>query len=375
MIEKDISQTLTPIESRQTGPATQAPRHAAAYQVQLPELARTLFSTQLEQLDARIVQIPYGIMGRIDNPDSWGWYWACLPYPDVLVSCLRMTARRSFVLREDPEVDYTVVSLLSSSDARLMNEHWQASASGRGEAPFSRPIHPVLDENVTAFPMAAGHYDFALQAGSVHDDISVCLLPSFVQRLGEEDPSLLEAFSVHVRAQQDLNGAREVKTRLKAINPARALRPGAAAFFRARTHDVLAALVAALASGDEQGGRGRPGADSATSFAQVVDAELVASLSNPPSLEELAGRLFIGRSKLCAAYRAETGLTVGQRLVELRMEQAKAMLEHTEVPVEKIARSVGYAHQSSFATAFKLAAGCTPTQWRAAKGAGVSQTS
>ena len=101
----------------------------AAFQAQLPELARALFSTQLERLDARPAHIPYGIMGRIDNPDSQGWCWACSPYPDVLPSCLRMTALRPFALREDPQVGYTVVSLLSSSDARLMNERWRA---GRG---------------------------------------------------------------------------------------------------------------------------------------------------------------------------------------------------------------------------------------------------
>ena len=95
----------------------------------------------------------------------------------------------------------------------------------------------------------------------------------------------------------------------------------------------------------------------------------------PPSLEELAGRLFLGRSKLCTAYRAETGLTVGQRLVELRMEQAKAMLERSEAPIEEIARSVGYAHQSSFTAAFKRTAGCTPTQWRAGRGTGQCRTS
>ena len=62
--------------------------------------------------------------------------------------------------------------------------------------------------------------------------------------------------------------------------------------------------------------------------------------------------------------------TVGQRLAELPVGQAKALLERSEAPIEEIARSVGYAHQSSFTAAFKRATGLSPAQWRAGRGAG-----
>lgn len=99
-------------------------------------------------------------------------------------------------------------------------------------------------------------------------------------------------------------------------------------------------------------------------MALKVDEILKASLCDPPSLAELAQRFYISRTKLCCDYREVTGKSVGERLLELRIEKAKDLLENSDKSIGHISQAVGYRFQSSFATAFSRQTGRTPQQWR-----------
>lgn len=100
-------------------------------------------------------------------------------------------------------------------------------------------------------------------------------------------------------------------------------------------------------------------------LAEQVEAVLKESLVDPPTLAELAQRFFISRTKLCCDYRDATGKSVGERLLELRIEEAKVLLTTTNKSIGQISQTVGYRFQSSFATAFNRETGRTPQQWRA----------
>lgn len=100
-------------------------------------------------------------------------------------------------------------------------------------------------------------------------------------------------------------------------------------------------------------------------IAAEVDAVLKNSLANPPTLAELAQRFYISRTKLCCDFREITGKSVGERLLELRLEEAKTLLTTTNQSIGQISHAVGYRFQSSFATAFSREIGRTPQQWRA----------
>lgn len=100
-------------------------------------------------------------------------------------------------------------------------------------------------------------------------------------------------------------------------------------------------------------------------LAAAVDALLSESLADPPGLDDIAHRMFVSRTKLCCDYRKATGKSIGDRLAELRICEAKRLLVETNEPIGRIAARVGYRFQSSFATAFKREVGENPQQWRA----------
>ena len=80
-----------------------------------------------------------------------------------------------------------------------------------------------------------------------------------------------------------------------------------------------------------------------------------------------ADRLYTSRSKLCAAFKAETGESIGAYVRRRRTERACDLLAGSSLPVGQIAERLGYPQQAAFAQAFKQETGLSPTAWRAAK--------
>jgi transcriptional regulator GlxA family with amidase domain len=72
----------------------------------------------------------------------------------------------------------------------------------------------------------------------------------------------------------------------------------------------------------------------------------------------LAGRTFLRR------FKAATGLTPMDYVHAVRLEEAKQMLETSEIPVEAIAGEVGYQDTSFFTRLFRRRVGLTPAQYR-----------
>jgi transcriptional regulator GlxA family with amidase domain len=63
-------------------------------------------------------------------------------------------------------------------------------------------------------------------------------------------------------------------------------------------------------------------------------------------------------------FKAATGMPLIEYLQNLRIEQGKALLETTGLPVEEIAAEVGYADASFFRRLFKRLVGLTPVAYR-----------
>lgn len=76
---------------------------------------------------------------------------------------------------------------------------------------------------------------------------------------------------------------------------------------------------------------------------------------------EMAG---VPERTLKRRFKAATGLSLIEYLQNLRIEQAKALLETTDLPVEEIAAQVGYADTSFFRRLFKRLVGLTPVAYR-----------
>ncbi|KZL17821.1 Regulatory protein PchR [Pseudovibrio axinellae] len=91
-----------------------------------------------------------------------------------------------------------------------------------------------------------------------------------------------------------------------------------------------------------------------------VNEILSSSFNNCPSLHELAKTVGMSEASLRNGFKRLFGVTIGERLQQLRMKHAQFLLRHHKGNISQIAHSLGYDHTSNFITAFKRQFGFTP---------------
>ena len=80
--------------------------------------------------------------------------------------------------------------------------------------------------------------------------------------------------------------------------------------------------------------------------------ELIESES-PHTISELALELNLSESRLQHLFKQMTGVGLGHRLTEQRLQKAALLLTGTRLRIKEIAAAVGYEHTSSFTRAFE----------------------
>ncbi|MBF2009053.1 MAG: helix-turn-helix transcriptional regulator [Chlorogloeopsis fritschii C42_A2020_084] len=90
---------------------------------------------------------------------------------------------------------------------------------------------------------------------------------------------------------------------------------------------------------------------------------LLRNLDNPPSLMELSRQVGLNDCTLKRGFRLVFGTTVFGCLHHHRLEQARKLLATGETSISQVARSVGFASRSYFATAFRKKFGINPKEF------------
>lgn len=88
------------------------------------------------------------------------------------------------------------------------------------------------------------------------------------------------------------------------------------------------------------------------------------NMHNRIRLEDVSKHFSINRNQVNAYFFEETGKTMLQYLIQLRMQLAVSLLTNTELPIYEIAARVGYEDESSFSRAFKQYMKETPARFR-----------
>jgi len=83
------------------------------------------------------------------------------------------------------------------------------------------------------------------------------------------------------------------------------------------------------------------------------------------SIAELVALGTLGRSQFLARFRAATGATVGQQLLQIRLREAQRMMREGRHNLLEIALACGFGSQSHFNHRFKRATGLSPGAWLA----------
>lgn len=87
-------------------------------------------------------------------------------------------------------------------------------------------------------------------------------------------------------------------------------------------------------------------------------------ISEPVSVEKLAEKLFLSRPYLSRRFKAETGKSLTDFILEEKTEEAKRLLRYSDKSLTAIASYLGFSSQSHFARVFKKYAAMTPGEYR-----------
>lgn len=82
------------------------------------------------------------------------------------------------------------------------------------------------------------------------------------------------------------------------------------------------------------------------------------------TLKELSDTFYLCTSYLSSYFKKETGQTISDYLIMLRIQEAKKLLQRPELTVEEIAKKIGYSNGRYFSTLFKKMTGLSPVQYR-----------
>jgi transcriptional regulator GlxA family with amidase domain len=82
------------------------------------------------------------------------------------------------------------------------------------------------------------------------------------------------------------------------------------------------------------------------------------------SVERLAAKAGLSPRQFARAFTAETGVTPGRHVAEIRLEAARRMLEDRGHGVEQVARACGYGNPEAMRRAFVKALGIPPASYR-----------
>ncbi len=82
------------------------------------------------------------------------------------------------------------------------------------------------------------------------------------------------------------------------------------------------------------------------------------------SIQALAKRINLSRSRLQHVFLEQTGVSLGMFISEARLNEAAQLLRNTHKQVKEISYDVGYRHPSSFVRAFKSRYDVAPVDFR-----------
>lgn len=98
-------------------------------------------------------------------------------------------------------------------------------------------------------------------------------------------------------------------------------------------------------------------------FSDRVILILLSSLSDPPSLGELAKQMYVSTATVTRRFKKETGQTIPEFLNRTRIRVAKLYMQEQNMTLGEIAQAVGFCDASYFSKVFLRYTEMTPTAY------------
>lgn len=311
-----------------------------------PKLQR-FFVPQLLQCGLEMQPARYGVMSVMPEEYGTGYVWAGAVGRDCLITMHDIRCISGVVLHEYPD-DYYCLSLMSSTTVEKI-PHVQLQSDRAS--------------NVVSFWQEAGEYTCALDPHERYWSRNITLLSSFFTHWEGGTLRDMEALRARLSQARVHACSPRVARTLERLSLERAKAPGAELWFsaivREALFDVLNEETEAVRALE------RAGDDEAVRLCRETERLVQSHLSEDLSLDSIAKALYVGRTRLCAIFKQERGVSLGRYITNQRMDRACAwLLEQPLLPIAEVGRRVGYKRSSSFVEAFGRVMGCSPQVWR-----------
>jgi AraC family transcriptional activator of mtrCDE len=93
-------------------------------------------------------------------------------------------------------------------------------------------------------------------------------------------------------------------------------------------------------------------------------ARMIANPGDQHTTQSLSLAAGLSRSAFMSRFTKAIGVSPLAALRQLRMRQAARLVEANTMPIEQIAKAVGYVSRSSFSRAFRVVYGVDPSEYR-----------
>lgn len=318
----------------------------------IPRELVALFEPQVEQLGVRLERRGGIWVGEARGSVATGSMWLCAPAPHCLVLCHDVTPLEDMPLFEGSLGPYACVCTMGD-DAVACSRDCGLPIRFVGAGGGAHRLH---DEVATFVERGPRSLSSRLLAGHVYRSRSVIMLPDFFDELDRSYPGEFRGLFSAFDGTWGPEATGAIRHALGNIPAGPPLGPGGSLGLLSTVTSLMASLAA-------DGGGAVQDEGALAGHARRLLSAAVEKGGVPPSVDELARRLYVSRSRLCDAFKRETGQTVGAYARQLRMERACRLLGDGDRTVSEVAVLLGYPSPSAFCHAFADFTGLSPRTW------------
>ena len=318
-----------------------------------------LYAPQFEQFGIRLAGIGPVSTGEVATAKGSGSAWIMPVSPTCLVMEHFITPAEDMMLAEFTPEPYACVSEISTPTLECM------PAAGITPANLAPARSTCPETNVCSFIQSNCGVEMSpLLAGRLYHSRSVVFLPGYFDDLEQRYPhqfnGLFDAFARPWGEEASL----AIADALGRFSERRSLAAGGHLFTRSIVDGMVSELAASLAAeATAEIEDGSPESKRLAAAARTL-IERACDQGKHIGIDEIARRLYVSRSKLCAVFKQQTGESVGAFARRRRVERACDLLAESSLSLAEIAQRLGYPRQSAFTQAFKRETGLAPSAWR-----------
>ena len=304
---------------------------------------QTLYRPQAEQLGMELHHRSGGLEGQVNGDICQGRFQANPAGPHCLVIWHDITFLREMDFNEYAMTDYACLTLDESPAAN--------------PAPYGLQPCTKQEGNMVSLVQQAGTVTNHMPAGSRSRTRSICILPDYFMELENQWPGQVKGLFDAFCQPWPSDIALAASTALSKFAPGR---QGQTEFLIKAHIDLLLARLAQASSALACSHESSHDHD----LVQQVKTHIQSNLGGDLSIDRIAQSLYVGRTRLCTAFRHQTGVSLARYIREQRMDRARRLLSSTGEDIAWIGRQVGYMRPSSFSAVFTRETGVTPIAWR-----------